>query len=289
MPSHLVLDTQAGRFACLTLGEKAAPVVLCLHGFPDHPPSFVPVMHRLADAGFRAVAPWMRGYAPSVTEGPFHSDQLAADVIAMAEAASPDATVALLGHDWGAVASYTALAVAPQRFRAAVTLAVPHPAAFLSNLWRHPDQLRRSSYMFLFQIPKVAEKIVARDHYAFIDRLWQKWSPSYAAPQDDMEAIKWCLANSGSAPLAYYRAMAWPLGAAIARFRAAGSRPIGTPTLNLMGGEDGCIAPAAARGQQRMFRGPFEMRVLDRAGHFMQLDDPDAVAVAALAWFGTHS
>ncbi|MEM9492929.1 MAG: alpha/beta hydrolase, partial [Myxococcota bacterium] len=81
---HSQITVDGGRFAYLDAGERDAPVVLCLHGFPDHPPSFIPLMDRLAAAGLRAIAPWMRGYHPSVATGPFHFERLADDLSQLA-------------------------------------------------------------------------------------------------------------------------------------------------------------------------------------------------------------
>ena len=85
----------------------------------------------------------MRGYFPSVLAGPYDGNTIAKDVIALADALSPNAPISLVGHDWGAVVSYPALAAAPERFRCAVTMSVPHPRAFIANLARTPRQLLR--------------------------------------------------------------------------------------------------------------------------------------------------
>src|SRR4051812_6071567 len=102
MPSHERISLAAGDFELLTEGSLEAPVALCLHGFPDHPPGLAPLMSALAQAGYRAVAPWLRGYAPSTLEGPFDLDRLTADARALAEALSPGRRIYIAGHDWGA-------------------------------------------------------------------------------------------------------------------------------------------------------------------------------------------
>lgn len=274
------IDLPGGRFAYLATGDTGAPVALCLHGFPDHAPSWMAVMRALADAGYRAVAPWMRGYMPSTLEGPFDIHQLADDAVTLATALSPGARVALLGHDWGALAAYGALARAPRRFFAAVTMAVPHPGSFLDNVRREPSQLARSWYIGFFQLRGVAEWAVARDDYAFIDRLWRAWSPSYRQPPGDAAELKRCLRASMPAPLLYYRAIAHV--SSLVRTRIA------VPTLMLHGARDGCISAEIGRDQERLFTGPFRSVVLDHVGHFLQLEDPAAVAGLVIPWLREH-
>lgn len=286
---HRSVSIDGERFCYLAAGDEQDPLVLCLHGFPDHPPSFTPILEHLAAAGFRAVAPWMRGYYPSVLDGPFHADQLARDVIALSRALSPREPVILLGHDWGAASTYAALALAPHRFRAAVTLAVPHPLAFIRNLPRQPAQLRRSWYMGFFQLPAVAEFAASRRDFAFIDRLWRDWSPGYHLPAPRRRALHECLARSMPAPLGYYRAMLRPFRDAIARARRHALHRIITPTLYLHGDEDGCIAPGAGRGQERFFHGPFASEIVTGAGHFLPLEAADHVATRAIAWVESQS
>jgi len=277
-----ILETSAGRFAYLSRGKPGGPPVLLLHGFPDHPPSWLPLMDRLAAVGFHAVAPWMRGYAPSVLDGPYDADRLAGDAVAMAEAIAPGRRVALVGHDWGAVATYAALAAAGGRFSCGVAMAIPHPISFLRNLPRRPGQLRRSWYMMFFQLPVVPERAVAAGDFALIDRLWRTWSPGFTLDDGARAALHRCLAASMPAPLAYYRALTRPVGAALARSRR-GDR-IATPLIHLHGDRDGCVAASAGRGQEKLFSGPFASEIVAGAGHFLQLETPDRVAELVIPW-----
>jgi len=289
IPEHDVVATPDGRFAYLSEGDESAPLALCLHGFPDHPLSFRPLMTLLAKAGYRAVAPWMRGYAPSIPEGPFHVERLAQDTVALARALSPDRPTVLIGHDWGAIASYGALAASPETFAAAVTMAVPHPLSFLGNLRRQPDQLRRSWYMLFFQLPRLPEYVIPREDFAFIDRLWKAWSPGYSPDPEDMAELKQCLTASMPAPINYYRAMFRPLRESADRMKRTQHQRISTPTLNLQGADDGCISPRIGDGQERFFDGRFRSAVISGAGHFLQLEAPDAVGDAVLSWLQEHA
>lgn len=283
--NEIDIHVPGGRFHYLAGGPEDAPLILCLHGFPDHPPSFAPLMTRLIEAGYRVAAPWMRGYRPSVSWGPYHVDRLTLDIVELAHALSPRRPVHAIGHDWGAAALYYALADAPMRFASAVTMAVPHPLVFLRNLRRHPDQVRRSSYMLLFQLAGVADYLARRRDFALIDRLWRTWSPGLSLPEDARAALHACLRASMPAPLAYYRALLWPPREALARLRGSAlARPITVPTLYLHGTRDGCIAPSLAMGQEQLFAGPFESVHIEGGGHFLQLEAPDAVAGYIVDW-----
>lgn len=267
-------------------GREDAPLVVLLHGFPDHPHSFRPVMARMVEAGYRVVAPWMRGYHPSVRRGPYDIGRLAQDLIELVRALSPDRPAFAVGHDWGAAAVYHALALAPDRFVAAATLALPHPQVFLERIWHSPSQLRRSWHMFFFQLRGVSDRLLERHDFSFVDRLWRTWSPDYRLPEADRLLLHECLRASMPAPLAYYRALLWPPGQATRILRGGAlARTTSVPVIYLHGALDGCVGPAVGDGQERYFTGPYERAIIERAGHFLQLEAPDMVASFIIDWF----
>src|SRR3972149_3445828 len=101
------------------LEAGTGPLVLCLHGFPDHARSFRFQLPALAKAGFRAVAPYLRGYAPTdvPANGPSQAAARARDAAALLDALSPGEPAYVFGHDWGALAAYGAAILAPSRLR----------------------------------------------------------------------------------------------------------------------------------------------------------------------------
>lgn len=117
------MTVAGGRFVVRERGPEDGPVVLCVHGFPDVPHTWDALARRLAASGHRVVSPYLRGYAPSTLDGPVHLRRIARDLVELAEALSPDAPVLVVGHDWGAAATYAAVGLAPERFARAVTLA----------------------------------------------------------------------------------------------------------------------------------------------------------------------
>ncbi len=283
------VEVATGSFQALVAGPTDGDLVLVLHGFPDAPPTFAVLIGELAARGYRVVAPWMRGYAPSVTEGPYDVETLAGDVLALADVfARGGNRVHLVGHDWGAAVTYTACALAPARFGAAVTMAVPHPLAFLRAATT-TLQVLRSWYMLFFQVPG-AERLAAARDFALIDRLWRTWSPGYVLPAALQAELRSCLRASWPAPLLYYRAIFRPWAEAVRRLRpdTGIARRITVPTLYLHGVDDGCITPAASRGSERYFAGPYRAELVSGAGHFLAAEVPDAVATQVAAWLDAH-
>ena len=118
----------------------AGPLALCLHGFPDSAWTYRYLLPALADAGFRAVAPFMRGYAPTAVpaDGRYQTGALGLDACALHEALGGDGDAVIIGHDWGAMATYTAANHEPDRWRRVVTMAVPPSGAVGGGLHAVP-------------------------------------------------------------------------------------------------------------------------------------------------------
>ena len=192
------------------LEAGSGPLALCLHGFPDTAHTWRHLLPDLAGAGFRAVAPFMRGYAPTAVpaDGAYQLGALIADAVALHEVLGGGGDAVLIGHDWGAEAAYGAAAHAPGRWRRLVTLGVP-PASLDPVLFGDYQQLKRFFYLFLFRDPAgFAEALVAGDGMSFLDRLWHDWSPGYDAGQD-LARVKESLREPANlaAAIGYYRAV----------------------------------------------------------------------------------
>jgi pimeloyl-ACP methyl ester carboxylesterase len=266
------------------------PIVLCLHGFPDHARSFEGLMAALAAAGHRAIAPMMRGYEPSSqpADGDYEVGRMAEDVVAwLDELGAPRAH--LVGHDWGAVVAYAAGAMAPDRFRSLTTLAISHPGRFLREGIRAlPSQLRRSWYMAFFQLRGIADWSVERDDWSLIRRLWRDWSPGYEMPAEDWDALVATMSAPGvkRAMLGYYRSNLSP------RARTVRSlREVPVPTLAITGARDGCMDTRLHDLLMRPedFPAGLEVERIDDAGHFVHLERPDRVASLVLDWLGRRN
>ena len=269
-----VVEANGLSFHYLEAGE--GPTVLALHGFPDHARSYRHQLTALAEAGYRVVAPYMRGYAPTEIPdaGYFGVPALAEDAIALAEALS-DEPVILMGHDWGAAAAYTAAAMAPERFSKLITMAVPR-GAFFQSLMTNPEQQRRSWYMFYFQLP-MADAAVSLNDFAFIERLWRDWSPSWDIPMEELASVKATLGKPGvlAAALSYYRHTFNPPPDAPGGGGA--TQQIQVPALYIHGREDGCIGVELAEHMEEFFANGLRKVIIDGAGHFVHQEKPDEV------------
>jgi pimeloyl-ACP methyl ester carboxylesterase len=286
LPAHRFVDTAGGRFAYLELGAADAPPVLYLHGFPDIPLTALDFLAAIAAAGYRVLAPWMRGYSPSTLAGPFDVDRLAADVSALATALAPGRGVAAVGHDWGAVAVHLA-AADPGPLSCAVTLAVPHPRLLLRRALTDPAQLLASSYILAFQLPGSATATGARA-LTSVDDLWRRWSPrDVGLSAETRRALHASIEASWPAPLLYYRAIFRPLRAALARARRPPA-PARIPLLHLHGADDRCVLPGSARGGGHLARAGHTSVVLPGLGHFLQQEAPAEVAAHVVDWLARH-
>lgn len=281
------VSTPRGRFATLEAGPVDGPLALVLHGFPDVPRSFTPTLQALASAGYRAVAPWMRGYDPSPTEGPYDPDSTGTDAVALADALSPTRPVVLVGHDWGAVAGYTAVAECPGRFHCFVALSVPHPIAFLRNLVRYPRQLWRSAYMGVLAAPALGERAMKAGDFRAIELAWGSGGQRFAPPAQLLEEIKATISRSMPAPIRYYRSVFWPPFSAGLRINDARGKKIPVPT-RFIGGRWDVIRPQLGEGQERFFEGPFDQEVI-ASGHFMHVERPADVNARILEWAERHA
>ena len=246
--------------AALAWGAPADRLALCLHGYPDTAWTWRHLGPRLAADGWRVVAPFMRGYAPTgvPADGDYSIAALGRDAVAIRDALGGGPESVLVGHDWGATATYAAAPTGA--FARIVSMSVP-PAPWLLAAARTPlgaRQARHSWYMAYQQLP--IEGTLDR----LIPRLWSAWSPGYDG-REDLERVFAALDTTERrrAALGYYRAL---------RRARPGRMPVPRgPWLYLHGRQDGCmLADLVPDGESRAV-------VVDRAGHFLQLEQPEVV------------
>lgn len=272
------------------MGE--GPVVLCIHGFPDNGSSFRHQLPVLAENGYRAVAVSLRGYEPSSQppDNDYTMQALVGDVIAWAHELSDD-PIHLIGHDWGAAIAYSAAAFAPDKFRSAAALAVPHPTRFGIEGRRHAKQAMLSWYMLFFQLRGVSEWVARQNDYAFIKWLWRKWSPGWNPPKEDMEDVIATFRQSGvlEASLGYYRA-------AFRREKPSSQKvsdrhfKLHIPVLAMTGELDGCIDSQIFEQliYPEDFKAGLRFERIAGAGHFLHQEQPERCNTILIEWLNTH-
>jgi pimeloyl-ACP methyl ester carboxylesterase len=264
----------------------SGPLALCLHGFPDSAHTWRHLLPMLADAGFHAVAPFMRGYAPTAVpvDGRYQTGVLGLDAIALHDALGGGQPGVVIGHDWGATATYAAAVYEPDRWTHVVGMAVPPSGVLVTAFVTNLDQLQRSWYMFVFQHP-LADIVVSAGDLAFVDRLWAQWSPGFDATEE-LALLKPSLRDpaNAAAALGYYRAALSGTGVdpGLAAVQAAGQQVPAQPLLYLHGTDDGAIGVEVARASVPFLPASARLTVVEGTGHFLHLERPDVVNRAIL-------
>lgn len=269
------------RFAYLEQGS--GPLVIFMHGFPDNAWSYRKQLQVFADAGYRAVAPFLRGYAPTEipADGIFDPIALGKDLEALIAALSENGQARVVGMDWGGTSTFQALATAPSAIKAAVVMNTAHPITF-SSIRRDPEIVRSIFHVYFFQLPG-AESAVNTEGLPFVDYLWKLWSPTLN-DVEHIRSIKETLSSPGTmaAALRYY--------GGLTEAGRMGRLPINemqTPTLTIYGGND----PTARYSvkEEPLFKGPHKRVVLPDVGHFPHLEREAEVTGLIMDWFRTHA
>jgi pimeloyl-ACP methyl ester carboxylesterase len=274
-------------FHFLEMGE--GPLVLCMHGFPDHAYSFRHLLPDLAQAGFRAVAPFMRGYAPTEApkDGRYQSVLLSKDVLALIGALGAERAY-LVGNDWGAIAGSGAAILEPRKVTKLVTIASGRAD---EDLQMNFHFLKGTWHGHYFQLP-FAERTVAHNDFAFIEDWWRDASPEWDIPKEVLESIRATFRKPGvvEAALGYYRARYKPslqdpsLKEDQDRINAG---PITIPTLAFHGTRDRPrrIDAFESETMDRYFTGGLEKVIIPGTGHFMHQEKPQEVNPRILEFF----
>jgi pimeloyl-ACP methyl ester carboxylesterase len=266
------------------------PLVLLLHGFPEFWWAWRGQLTALADAGFHAVAPDLRGYGasdkpPRGYDLPTLSSDVAALVRALGER---DAVV--VGHDWGGLLAWTMAALHPRTVRRLVVLSMAHPRRLRAGI-ADPRQRRALRHALRFQLPRLPEKQLTRADDDPVAELMQRWSgPTWVHTPDFAEAVE-RYRSAARIPQAAYGAMEYYRWAGRSQLRPDGLRyarrmaaPVTAPTLQLHGEFDRYVLPATARGSDRYVAGAYEWRTLPGVGHFLPEESPAEVSAAIAAW-----
>ena len=283
---HLVAN--GIRFHALAAGPEDGPLVVFLHGFPELARSGRHQLPALGAAGYRALAPDMRGYGDTDLRGPYDVGTLVRDVTGLVDALGRERAV-VVGHDWGGAVAWAVAARHPELVDGLVAINCP-PASALAHAMRHSRaQLRKSWYILFFQLPWLPERRMAADGAAVVARALLGGSHRREAwPPEELDAYRAAFARPGRAKAAIDWDRAGFRRTVRPRRSGGPSRRVAAPTLVLWGVEDRflgreLVAPDALRRVLTEGNVPVVVFIED-AGHFVQNEMPDRVNEELLRW-----
>src|SRR4029077_1079772 len=279
--THMV-NANGLRFRALVEGPPDGDMVLMMHGFPEGAESWARQLHALAHAGFLAVAPDMRGYGlTDAAEGVenYGISHLVADAKGLIEAFGRK-SAHIAGHDWGAVVAWYFAGAHPDMATTLTALSVGHPAALAAASREDADQQTRQSYIGLFVLAGKAERVLTDQDNMRLRGMYRIGPNPDAIPERGVEGFVRSLTRPGrlTAGLNYYRANLKTGGAAWELLQRRGD--ITGPTQLLWGDQDPALGRLQAEQTRPHVKGRFHLEVLEGAGHWLQFERPDEVALA---------
>ncbi|PSP55682.1 epoxide hydrolase [Halobacteriales archaeon QS_1_67_19] len=268
----------------VTAGAPDDPLAVLLHGFPEFWYGWRHQIPALADAGYRVVAPDMRGYNRS--EKPrgvsrYRIQELVADVAGLIEHFDRERAY-LVGHDWGGGVAWETASRRPEVVDRLAVLNAPHLGRFREVLQHNPEQWRRSWYMLWFQVPRLPETLLSARDCSGVAQLLRETSNPETFDEDDLRRYRRAASRPGAltAALNYYRAVfrdgiREEIGGLFGRSRP--DREVKVPTLLLWGEQDPALGSELSEGLERWVP---DLRVerFPEATHWVQHDRPDAVS-----------
>ena len=241
----IVVETNGISLHTRQAGPEDGPLVVLLHGFPEFWDSWHRQIEPLADAGYRVIVPDQRGYNRSDKPdgvASYHIEELVADVVGLIDAAGRE-TAAVAGHDWGAAVAWWLALSHPDRIDSLTAVNVPHPTVMEETLRHSLSQLRKSWYMFAFQVPMLPETIATANNCRALSRGLTNSSRPGTFSATDLQRYReaWTQPGAVTSMINWYRAMG--------RYRPRPPREqVSVPTLVMWGQQDEFLEPAMAEG-----------------------------------------
>ena len=266
---HRSVDVGGLRLHCMVEGN--GPLVVLLHGFPETSHAWRGQVSALATR-FRVVAPDLRGYGKSDKPsgiGAYRTSVVADDIVALIHAFDTD-RAHVVGHDWGGGVAWALALTHPEVVDRLVVLNAPHPAVMQKALRSNWRQIRKSWYIFAFQLPWIPEWSFRRNGArALKDALRRSSKPGTFTEADLTEyATAFSAPGAATAAINYYRAaVRWPLP----------RRTISAPTLLIWGEDDFALGIELTRGMEGLFAEPPRIEYLPGTSHWVMEERPAEV------------
>lgn len=260
-------------------GPADGPVVVLLHGFPQHNDSWSAVIDKLTAQGYRCLAPNQRGYSPGARPArrrDYRMAELVADVGALIDASGAQ-RVHLVGHDWGAAVAWNVADRMPDRLASLSPISVPHPVPFVKAMWTS-RQVRASWYMFFFQLPRIPERLLLRRDGSTTAMAASLEGGGQSAANAARDVAAMSEPGALTAALNWYRAM----------FLAKPAGNITVPTLYVWSDGDTALLDKAAYATGDYVSADYRFEVLRGVSHWIPDEESDMLADLLLDWFSTH-
>jgi pimeloyl-ACP methyl ester carboxylesterase len=261
--------------------KGAGPLVVLLHGFPEMWWSWRYQISALAQAGYRAVAPDLRGYNDTDAKGPYDVDTLRDDVVALLDHLGAEKAI-VVAHDWGGYIAWHLASTRQSRLEKLVVMNMSHPALFHRALRTRWSQLRRSWYVLFFQLPVLPPLLLSRDHGAGVTRLLRAEAIDKTHfGRDELAPIAAAVTKPGrpAAMIGWYRAAfrAGLRGGLGGPAHLRGYERVTVPTLLLWGMNDTALGYHDLVPGTEQFAADLEIQTLPDCGHFVQSEQPQEV------------
>jgi epoxide hydrolase 4 len=256
------------------------PLIVLLHGFPEFWYGWRLQIQPLAAAGFRVVAPDMRGYnLSSKPDGvaSYAGDLLAADVRGLIHERGAESAM-LVGHDWGGTAAWTTAMNHPEVVDRLAILNAAHPRKLLQGL-HHPGQLRKSWYFFFFDLPDLPEAVVHANRWHFFRHFLHDAHPAYTPEEIDRYLKAWSQPGASAGMINYYRASVRQ------KHAEAQIRTISAPTLVIWGQRDRYLGQELAEPDHDDVPNLDRVERLPDASHWVHHDDAKRVTQLLIDFF----
>jgi pimeloyl-ACP methyl ester carboxylesterase len=274
MPPDAPISTNGIKLNFLEAGPRDGSLVILLHGFPESSYGWRAQIGSLAEAGFRVLAPDQRGYASSDKPKGIRSyalDTLADDVVGLIDALGR-AKATVIGHDWGGVVAWGAMARHPSRFDRAVILNAPHPDVMLRELKVNPRQLLKSWYTLFFQLPGIPEALLRRKNFRWLVQAMERSSRPGTFAEADFEHYR----REWSQPGALKGMVNWYRAVFLSKHQPYSDLLIQVPTLLIWGLNDAFLGEGLARSSYALCESA-HLEWINSAGHWVQHEETDRV------------
>jgi len=269
------VDANGWRFRCREAGGPGEPVIL-LHGFPETWYSWRHQLRALAD-NHRVVAIDLRGYGASdrpAARTDYTLPLLVADVVAAVKALGRDSCT-LFGHDWGGAVAWAVADKHPEIVERLAVFNIPHPAIMAEALRSNSAQIRRSWYIFFFQLPFLPERMLRRDiHLVFSQIRGERLKDR------DIAVFRLNTQSAATSMVNYYRNL----------FNVSGLRQrwrrLEMPVLQVWGENDTALGVELTQGTVR-FAPQLTQKFVPDCSHWVTQDRPAIVNAHVAEWLRT--